>query len=288
MQVYLGNTPMDYRGIQLGNNNISTVVLGDGFINNPIVRNFVNAAGITNGTQIVALNYLVDSLLDNNLWNKFYCIYPLINGAESSKYNLVNPNDYKLTYIPPPVGVDANQWDFGSGIKLTGFAASDARAITNFEPQGANNWTTNSSIGAYSTTSPATGYDIGEGTGANQSGMIIRYSANNNFYAGLPLGATGGQVVNNDAKGYYVASRSGSLLHGFKNTTTLINSASAAYPNPGYYGFNLLNDGDVLPSSPARDRNLAFVWFGQYVTKAESDKIYGIVQQYQTILGRQV
>lgn len=288
MQVYLGDKTLDYRGIQLGNNNISTVVLGDGFINNPIVRNFVNAAGITNGTQIVALNYLVDSLLDNNLWDKFYCIYPLINGAESSKYNLVSPNDYKLTYIPAPVGVDANQWDFGSGIKLTALAAGDARAGTGFYPQYQENWTTNSSIGAYSTTSDATGYDIGSGDTNNQSGMIIRYSPNSNFYAGLPLGAVGGQVSNLDAKGYYVASRSGSLLHGFKNTTTLINSASAAYPSPGGYGFNLLNDGSVIPSSPARDRNLAFVWFGQYVTKAQSDTIYAIVQQYQTILGRQV
>jgi hypothetical protein len=288
MQVYLGNTPMDYRGIQLGNNNISTVVLGDGFINNSIVRTFVSASGITNGVQISALNYLVASLLDNNLWNKFYCIYPLVGGsADTCKYNLVSPSDYILDYVPDASGPTANQWNFGSGIQLTGFRASDARAETGFSPPAQENWTTNSSIGVYSTTSAASGYDIGNGTGANQSGLIVRFTPNDNFYAGLPIGATGGQVLNTDGKGYYVASRSGSLLHGFKNTTTLINSASYVYPPPSSFGFNLLNDGGPIPSSPS-ERNLAFVWFGQYVTKAESDTIYGIVQQYETILGRQV
>ena len=285
MQVYLGNTPMDYSGIQLGDTNIQTVVLGDGITNNQTVLDFIIAAGITNTTQILALNYLVNSLVENNLWSKFYCIYPLVGGNQNScKYNLVSPSDYQLNYLPPASGPTANQWNFGSGIQLTAFRANDARAQTNFEPQGVNGWTTNSSIGVYSTTSDASGYDIGVGDGANQSGLIVRYTPNNAFYPGLPLGTN---TANADGKGYYVASRSGSLLHGFKNTTTLINSASVAYPSPAGYDFNLLNDGGPIPSAPSQ-RNLAFVWFGQYVTKAESDTIYGIVQQYETILGRQV
>jgi hypothetical protein len=61
--------------------------------------NFINAAGITDNTQISAIDTLVTSLKSNNLWTKLYAIYPFVGGtATTHKWNLKDPQDTDAAY----------------------------------------------------------------------------------------------------------------------------------------------------------------------------------------------
>ena len=55
---------------------------------------FITATGITDATQITAVNNLVLGLKGNNIWTKMKAIYPMVGGtATTHKFNLKNPLD---------------------------------------------------------------------------------------------------------------------------------------------------------------------------------------------------
>jgi hypothetical protein len=56
---------------------------------------FISAAGISDTTQVTAIDNLVFNLKQNNLWNKMYAIYPFVGGTSeiNHKYNLKDPRD---------------------------------------------------------------------------------------------------------------------------------------------------------------------------------------------------
>jgi hypothetical protein len=63
------------------------------------VINFIEASGLSNETQILAVNSLVLGLKANNLWAKMQAIYPFVGGtAYSHKFNLKNPGDSNSAY----------------------------------------------------------------------------------------------------------------------------------------------------------------------------------------------
>lgn len=75
------------------------------FIINPMpvidtdAQTFITAAGITNTTQIAAVDRLVKSLKDANIWTKMKAIYPFVGGtATAHKYNLKDPQDLDASY----------------------------------------------------------------------------------------------------------------------------------------------------------------------------------------------
>ena len=65
----------------------------------PNAAAFIAAAGITNSTEIAAINTLTLSLKSNNLWNNLQVIYPFVGGtAASSKWNLKDPRDLDAAF----------------------------------------------------------------------------------------------------------------------------------------------------------------------------------------------
>lgn len=69
----------------------------------PDAQAFITAAGLTNSTQIDAVNNLVISLKGNSLWTNMVAFYPIVGGAATPhKYNLKDPQDtngaYRLTF----------------------------------------------------------------------------------------------------------------------------------------------------------------------------------------------
>jgi hypothetical protein len=69
----------------------------------PDAQNFVNASGITDPTQIEAINNLTISLKNIGVWGKMLAVYPFVGGtADTHKYNLINPADtnaaHRLAY----------------------------------------------------------------------------------------------------------------------------------------------------------------------------------------------
>ena len=102
---------------------------------------FITAAGLTNLTQINAVNTLVIGLKSASLWTKINAIYPMVGGtATTHKFNLKNPadtdpafrlffsggwvhtsngaapngaNTYARTYFTPTVSASTSQMAFG-------------------------------------------------------------------------------------------------------------------------------------------------------------------------------
>lgn len=90
----------------LGGEEIKSVFLGGSRVSfnpftilDPDAQAFITAAGITNQTQINAINGLVMDLKYYGLWNKMTAVYPFVGGTETThKYNLINPADTDAAY----------------------------------------------------------------------------------------------------------------------------------------------------------------------------------------------
>jgi hypothetical protein len=66
----------------------------------PSAAAFIVAAGITNPTEILAINQLVVDLKAYSMWNLFNAIYPFVGGTSSSNsYNLVTTDSFQITWF---------------------------------------------------------------------------------------------------------------------------------------------------------------------------------------------
>lgn len=79
------------------------IILFDGNTYDPDALLFILAANITDSTQKQAVNSLVVSLKNYNLWGKIIALYPFVGGnATAHKYNLKDPRDldaaFRLTF----------------------------------------------------------------------------------------------------------------------------------------------------------------------------------------------
>ena len=60
----------------------------------PDSMSFINASGINDPLEILAISNLVNSLKNSGLWNKLQIIYPFVGGTSTTcKFNLKNPID---------------------------------------------------------------------------------------------------------------------------------------------------------------------------------------------------
>lgn len=89
----------DIKDLKLGSTQIQKVMLGDKLVWQKAAAvdadavAFINAAGLTDQVHKDAINYLVKELKQNNLWDKFYKIYPVIGTtSQSLSRNLKNPS----------------------------------------------------------------------------------------------------------------------------------------------------------------------------------------------------
>ena len=118
---------------------------------------FLVNAGITDYTQITAINYLVDSLKDAGLWNKMKVIYPFVGATENAhKLNLKDPTINLLTF--------SNITHSSAGISATN-TASVGSAVSAYS--SVSDSTTDTSFGYYGTTiySSPNNILLGDGTG---------------------------------------------------------------------------------------------------------------------------
>jgi len=111
-----------------------------------IVTAFLKAANISDSTIESSLDTFVKTMKDESLWDKVLVFYPLVTDKldsndifEQFKFNLVNPNEYKLnpadskfdTVTVASTGIS----DFGNTNTLTtGFTPSSSP--TNFDDEG--------------------------------------------------------------------------------------------------------------------------------------------------------
>ena len=244
---------------------------------------FLNASGISNSTQRLAINYLTRSLKLNGLWNKLNAIYPFVGGsATSHKFNLINPADtdaaFRLSFL--------GGWTHSSNGALPN--GTNAYADTFLNPFLILPLV-NCSFGIYSRTNNISGQQIygcfNGGTLTFQQNIVIFPGTQGNF----TLGTVGvGVTYPINTLSLFIGSRTANnLLKAYRAGVSLGSNSglSTSLPNLNFY-FGARNSSGTANLFSVHE--LAFGFLGSGLTDAEALIFYNIVQAFQTTLGRQV
>ncbi|HYG16502.1 MAG TPA: hypothetical protein VEC12_12165 [Bacteroidia bacterium] len=237
---------------------------------------FINAAGITDATQVSAINTLVIELKGNGLWEKFHAIYPFVGGtAASHSYNLVNPSSYQILWSAS--GVTHN----GNGITGNGSTGyGDTQYI--IPPSLQNNF----HISVY----VRNNVDSKCAIGCLNSGAVVVsqiYPRSSNQFEGDINQNVASASSNSDSRGFFCASRLNSSINkGYKNENEVIsfNINSLTPANTPLYLLARKGSSVVDYSS----YNLAFATIGTGLIASENIILYQVSQQYQLKLSREV
>lgn len=244
---------------------------------------FIIAAGITNPTQISAIDNLVIDLKFFNVWNKLTVAYPFVGGtATPHSYNLINPAANQLLF--------SGGWSHSS----TGALPNGTNAFANTGIGPLSFPQNDLHFSYYSRTNTATTgqRDIG----AQQFGVFLSFSMmaikdGGELFASFvnSNGVAYPTSSNTNSQGFYVSQRiSSSSVNGFKNgiqahTTNLSNSVSRAN-RTFYIGALHFNTSGFGFSS----KEVAFSSIGTQLNATEQADYYTSVQTYQTALSRQI
>jgi len=240
---------------------------------------FIKAAGITDSTQQTAIKTLVNDLNGYGLWSKMKAIYPMVGGnANAHSYNLKDITKFQIT------------WSGGLTHSSTGVLPNGTNGYGNTGLTPSLSLLQNStSVSFYSRTNTNTGWDFGSAGGSSYSNIIagnIRYS-DIYFY---PTNDTTYNITvyNGSGLGYFIQSRTGaSTVSAFKNSSKLVTGTSpsaslSAYP---IFLFTFNNMGSPFTYG---NKECAFFSIGDGLTDTDASNLYTIIQNYQTILNRQV
>ena len=245
---------------------------------------FISSAGITDSTQILALDYLVRNLKLNNIWSKMFFIYPFIGGtATTHRYNLINPAANLLTF--------SGTWTHSStGAKpngTTGFANTGYLLATSFA-SGAH-------LSYYSRTNIQDG-TTETGMGAQNGGSVAltMRRTGNVASATMDVNATEAYRIATgtvtDSRGLFITNNDLTTCGLYLNNTTVATNTTSGFASRAntlniYIGArNVFGTG----AQGFTSKECAFASHGVALTSTELSNFYNIVQGYQTILSRQV
>jgi len=246
---------------------------------------FLTASGITGGVITNAVNYLVIELKKQSLWTKFKAIYPLVGGtAFTHKWNLKDARDLDIAYrvlwqgsilhnssgsTPLASGGRGNTyfqvWENGmqNDISMSLYVPNKLML-----PNTSGLLSMGSTVGAISSYSMyfnRTNYNLAADFGSNF--QFANFSYNNIPQNGL---ITGSRISANSLKVFH----NGVLkVQNTNNNTGTINTI------PIHIHGNL--------ATPI-NQTASFASISTGLTESEISIFYSIVQQFQTILGRQV
>lgn len=248
-------------------------------------QKFINASGIS-GSNADAINTLVVSLKDYNLWNKFYVIYPFIGGTESScKWNLVNTGSYTATFFNGVVFSNTGiQTDGVNDYMNTNYNISDLT-------RG------NSHVYLYKRTGRNTGDNIDFGA-FDETAAFRGILAATQLTTTLSRGRMYGTQMDNSAAPYtgsFMVTADSTHSSVYKGTTEV---ATIALSNPGAIASGSMVLGAMTRlQDPVTGPNYhiyftsasyAFNSIGTHISGSDLTNYYNTVQAYQTTLGRQV
>lgn len=247
---------------------------------------FINQAVITSQLQRNAINYLVKGLKSFNLWSKMIAIYPFIGGTSSThKWNLKDPRDLNAAF----------RLSFSGGWTHTDNGA---------KPNGTNGYANTFLIGSsslqlnnthlsiYSRTNASTNQvDIGANTQIipqPQDYIVLQLRVTNTGYFLVNQQALS-TFTNNNSIGYYIATRTANnSIKGYKNgnkvldtTTVSTNLISVSI----YIGAMNQTSGIAALYST---KEFSFASIGSGLSEVDSINLNNIVQQYQSLLSRQL
>ena len=242
-------------------------------------QSFMTSASITDSTQQAAVNYLVTDLKANSLWSKMKAVYPMVGGsATSHSYNLKNPSQFQIT------------WNGGLTHDSNGVTGNGTNGYGNLNLNPRTHLSTQFSFGTYCRVNNGNPnqFDIGstDQDGYNNYISISQFgSLNYNHF----VPANGISVSNTTTNAFFhVGLDTSNNLFSFKNTTLLQSKTPASIgtaPSKNTYLFGYNNNGTAMLFS-ARPSSLFFI--SENITQAENTAIYNIIQNYQTILSRNI
>jgi hypothetical protein len=242
------------------------------------VFDFVEAAGLSNETQVAAINTLVLGLKANNLWNKMQAIYPFVGGsAFTHKFNLKDPvdtnNAYRILWSGAIIHSD-------EGVAFNGTSYGN----TNFAPFAALDDPLQSNHLSVYISGSVSGFTAAGNTDYVENGMGIslgyqnRLNAYSNF---LTLSFTG-------VNGLIVATRTDSTnsagyMRGAVTRTTTLTGGIPATPRTG--NIFIGKESGAL-GGPGTGLFFGFSSIGTGLTTADVENLYTVVQAYNTSLNR--
>lgn len=253
---------------------------------------FFQATGITNQKQITAVNFLVKNLKLFNLWNKRNVIYPFVGGTASThKWNLKNVFNRDVFFRIVFYGGLTHDSNGVTGNGTNGYFdtyVNDA-IINSLNQTPTPSKLNNIGIFAYTNNNIARGSDaLFSTSGTFVTDAVFINPRNAIDQIGVRCQCTNFSLATNtDSRGFFGLSRYSSTFYNYykNNLKYTSTEASTALQNTNYYGLYGFDGGAATTYS---QRNICYLSFGLPLSDEEYFNYYRIVQQYQTILGRQV
>jgi len=246
-------------------------------------NNFFRDANITDPTQMEAISYLVRELVDNNLIGKFNVIYPMVGGdATRHSYNLIDTGLFRLTFN--------GGWTHSANGALPN--GTNAWANTGFLPSMITG-TNNAHFSYYSRTNSQVTNELLMGCnnfGASPA-FYLRIRDNTNLSQAYFSSTVANQAsaTETDSRGLFMGNMQNATLRQiFKNKTVLnqnTNSETFVKNTANVYIASYNNNNTPLSFT---NKECAFASIGNGMSDVEQALFYDIVQEYQTILGRNV
>jgi len=254
---------------------------------------FVTAAGITDSTQISALNTLVTDLKTYGLWTKMKALYPFVGGsAASHKFNLKDPRDLDAAYRL----VFNGGWVHSS----TGALPNGTTAFADTKLNATILTKSSTHLSFYSKTNNPTIASTGRVDIGCQIGALTSMFMGISDYGGYNVS----MYVNS---GNYISSTNPTDTRGFMLSTvqsltslksfwyqsggsftqkgSTITTVSGDLPNNNIY---ISRNGSSTSSYEFSNRESVFASIGDGLTDTEASNFYISVQKFQTTLGRHV
>lgn len=258
-------------------------------------RNFLNVTSITDPTIAYAINYLVTNAKRIGVWSLFRALYPFVGGtATTHKWNLKDPRDSNSAYRLEFFGGLTHSATGVLPNGTNGYAKTFLSTGTSVFPR-----TTGISMGYYSRTTgshAAGGNVMGSfNASAASSRMLIRYIGapntsvfGHNYNDGVNPNARYASDTN--GSGFYIGNRKASDSELYINGTLVASNTDGNTtlnpPTEPAYLF-AYNDKDVQALN-FTNKECALAHISDALTTTLPAEWTTIVQNFQTILGRQV
>jgi len=257
----------------------------------PDAKAFIDAAGITDPTQVQAVNNLVIQLKADSIWSKMKAIYPMVGGtAFAHKWNLKDPRDLDAAFRLTFNGGWTHSATGAKGNGVDGYSETHFNARTELSKD-------NVAMGYYcrtsinDNTSEALFGNYGGSTGDNGYYTLWPY------YTNKPLFRIGndGDLFNKVGSEFNVRVGLFSIVNDAVNTGKLYENGALNYtdtsditetPSNAEIWINALNNtGTPLFYS---DAECAMFYIAPKLDATEMANLYNSVQAFQTSLNRQV
>lgn len=242
--------------------------------------NFINTAGITEIRERYAINNLVVGLKNKSLWSKLNAIYPFAGSTSTTQsYNLKNTATYQLTFN--------GGWTHSSTGALPNGTNAYADTSYNMTVTGQND----THISVYLRTnlqSASSTIDMGANTGGGVFTIIETRTGGADTGFGTVNASTFNTPTNTDSRGHWVVTRTASNVNGFYRNGTAKSNGTQASSAGGAISFYLGARNSNGSAANYAARQIAFASMGTGLTSTEVSDFYTLVQNYQTIMQRQL